>query len=75
MSALECVHCGGRGWTRNAEQWPEMCDRCTGRGEFSFYALGKRLGVDPRTVRRIGELRSRPETCARVVGELAELAR
>jgi len=71
--ALQCARCSGRGFVAPSsvpDGWPERCG-CDGRRDpFTQYTLGRSIGVDPKTIVRVYELRARPSTCLRVLGAL-----
>lgn len=70
---MKCGRCAGRGWGEGTDGWPVACYVCHGRGSISRRELARRLGVDPKTVKAIDELRARPSTCERVIGTLSFL--
>lgn len=51
--------------------WPCSCADCKGIGAITFCALGLRLGEDPRALRRVAAIRSRPINSARILDKLA----
>lgn len=74
---MKCDACEGRGWQTELNPpdspWPIPCTKCGGIGRFTYYGLGKRLNMHPRTLRRVNDLRSRPSTCERVLEGLGHL--
>ncbi len=67
--AFECPHCPGDGVIRPKRpgvDWPSPCP-CEARRSFSNYQLGRRPGVDPRTIVRVAHLRSSSDVAYRVL--------
>lgn len=81
-----CDACAGKGWVvpkrkrtdQIVGQWPVYCGTCGGSGGFTMRRLAELLGEDVRSLARVDDVRSRPDTCLRVfrkiVGHFANSA-
>jgi hypothetical protein len=76
---VTCLLCEGRGWKHNpARDRPAVRCVCALPGRkgpiFSLRKFAAMLGEDADTLARVWLLRSRPETCERVLTRLAQLS-
>ena len=55
---IRCDVCDGRGWVPGKE-WADQCGFCGGRGNFTCYALAKKLDEHPRTLENLRDMRTR----------------
>lgn len=66
----KCDICRGTGWIKGGGDWPEACRFCGGKGKLSDYALGKKIGESPSTLKRVAEVRAKAPTAERVLDSL-----
>jgi len=72
---MTCEICGGKGWIANprAPALVDRCHLCDGRGSLSWGQAARKLDELPSTLARVRQLRSKPETCVRVLDKVCKL--
>jgi len=73
---MVCEICLGRGWLANPRAPLVLADRCHlcgGKGSLSWGEVARKLDELPDTLARVRQLRSKPETCQRVLDKVCKL--
>jgi hypothetical protein len=75
MRGLLCDACAGRGWVYadSGSDFSNKCSVCSDKGWMSFRDLGKRIGENDRTLRRLFWMRAQAKTAERVFGKISAL--